>query len=347
MSAPGRARDFVVMEKRTKKVILLCLILFFLIIIYFFYTSLYGTAGRDTALQTITVERGAPFSTVARRLGERGLIRSQKKFMFAAWLLGAYREIQAGEYAFSPSMTPLAIIRMLKSGAVREYVITVPEGYTVREIGALLEKKGLTRADEFRALALKGGIASSLGLPGPTAEGYLFPDTYILRKGMSAREIMAKMAGRFKEVYERELRAEAEERGMNAREVVTLASMIEKETSDPSERALISSVFHNRLRRGIKLQSDPTVIYAIKAFDGNIRKKDLDIRSPYNTYLHYGLPPGPIANPGLASMRSAIEPADTDYLYFVSRNDGTHYFSRTYREHQRAVRRFQLGRGQR
>ncbi len=331
------------MQRRTEKVLLLSIIVLTLVITHL-YIVFYGSAGAGTALTTVRVERGAPFGAVAARLKDKGLIRSRARFMFAAWLMGAYRKTKAGEYAFSPSMTPITIIRMLKSGTVKKYMVTVPEGYTVREIARVLEKKGLAAGAEFTARALDPALAAELGLPGPTLEGYLFPDTYMLRKGMAIDEIIGMMARRFREVYKRELSSPARKKGMKTREVVTLASMIEKETSDPSERALISSVFHNRLKKGIKLQSDPTVIYAIRAFDGNIRKKDLKIRSPYNTYLHYGLPPGPIANPGLESMRAAIEPADTKYLYFVSKNDGTHYFSTSYKEHTRAVERFQLRR---
>ena len=332
------------MHRRTERVLLLSIIVLILVITHL-YISFYGSAGADKSLVTVRVERGAPFGVVAARLKDRGLIRSRRRFMFAAWLMGAYRSTKAGEYAFSPSMAPATIIGMLKSGAVKKYMVTVPEGYTVREIARVLEKKGLAEGAEFAARALDPAFALELGLPGPTLEGYLFPDTYMLRKGMAVDEIIGKMARRFKEVYERELSRGAKKKEMDTRKVVTLASIIEKETSDPSERALISSVFHNRLRKGIKLQSDPTVIYAISSFDGNIRKKDLLVRSPYNTYLHYGLPPGPIANPGLESMRAAVEPADTKYLYFVSKNDGTHYFSTTYREHTRAVERFQIRRG--
>ncbi len=328
------------MQRRTRFILGLAFIAF-IIILSQLYISFYGPAGHDATLKTVIVARGAPFGAVARCLESEGLIRSRRGFIFAGWLMGAQRDTKAGEYAFSASMSPVEIIRMLKGGEVKKYILTVPEGYTVREIAGLLEKKGLATADAFVARALDPAFANRLGLPGPTLEGYLFPDTYSLKKGMSVDEIIGKMTRRFREVYDGELSGLASSRGMNPREVVTLASMIEKETSEPSERPIISSVFHNRLGRGVKLQSDPTVIYAIKAFDGNIRKKDLDIRSPYNTYTHYGLPPGPIANPGLESMRAALKPADTKYLYFVSKNDGTHYFSKTYREHEKAVERFQ------
>ncbi len=305
------------------------------------YITFYGPAGRDRGLKTVTVSRGAPLRLVAERLKAKGIIGSKNGFLFVAWLKGAERDTKAGEYEFSPSMSPVFIIDMLKRGEVKKYTITVPEGYTIRQIASLLESRGLADSSEFMARAGDHNLVKELGLPGKTLEGYLFPDTYRLRKGMSATEIIEVMARRFKAVYRGEFSRLAKRRGMALADVVTLASIIEKETSDPSERALISSVFHNRLSKGIKLQSDPTVIYAIRAFDGNIRKKDLKIRSPYNTYLHYGLPPGPIANPGKEAIRAAITPADTKYLYFVSKNDGTHYFSKTYKEHIRAVERYQ------
>jgi len=328
------------MHRRLERILLVPVIILTLALIHL-YITFYGPAGPVSKTRTIRVERGAPFSEVADRPEQEGLIRSRRGFMFAAFVMGAYRHTKAGEYAISPSMSPAEIIRMLREGEVKKYTVTVPEGYTAREIGRLLEERGLVSGEEFMARVMDRAFAVELGVPGPTLEGYLFPDTYRLKKGMSAKEIAGKMVRRFKEVYEGELRGPARRRGMGMREVVTLASMIEKETSDPAERGLISSVFHNRLKRGIRLQSDPTVIYAMRAFDGNIRKKDLKTRSPYNTYIHYGLPPGPIANPGLESMRAALKPADTKYLYFVSKNDGTHYFSRSYREHERAVERFQ------
>ncbi len=305
------------------------------------YITFYGSASRDNTLKTITVPRGATSRLVAKRLSSVGLIASKGRFLFAARLMGADRDIKAGEYALSPAMSTAHIINILKSGEVKQYTVTIPEGYALSEIAALLKSRGLGKSDTFLARAADKALIKRLGLPGPTLEGYLFPDTYRLRKNMSAEEIFTKMVRRFKEVYKREFKRAARKKGMDMRTVATLASIIEKETQNPIERAVISSVFHNRLTKGIKLQSDPTVIYAMKAFNGNIRKKDLKVKSPYNTYLHYGLPPGPIANAGKEAIRAAISPAKTKYLYFVSKNNGTHYFSTTYREHVNAVNRFQ------
>jgi len=332
------------MQRRTGTILFACLIILTLVITHL-YITLYGPAGRDLTLKPVTVSRGAPFRLVAGKLKAKGIIASERGFLFLAWLTGAERMTKAGEYEFSPSMSPLVIIGMLKDGKVKKYIVTVPEGYTIRQIAALLQGKGLGDKEAFITRAMDRGLAKKLGLPGPTLEGYLFPDTYRLQKGMSPAEIIEVMVRRFKDVYNGEFKDPARRRDMGLKQVVTLASIIEKETSDPSEREIISSVFHNRLKKGIKLQSDPTVIYAMEAFDGNIRKKDLKTKSPYNTYTHYGLPPGPIANPGKDAIRAAISPVDSKYLYFVSKNDGTHYFSRTYKEHINAVKRYQLRRG--
>ncbi len=305
------------------------------------YITFYGPAQRVNSPVTITVEQGASFSRVAARLRSAGVIASKGRFLFAARIMGAFKNTKAGEYEFSPAMTPVTIIRMLKRGEVRQYTITVPEGWAVSDIAALLQRKGLADKDEFLARARDTALVNKLKLPGPTLEGYLFPDTYRLRKGMSATEIIEVMVRRFKAVYKKEFKRAAKKQGLEMREAVTLASIIEKETNATAERPLISSVFHNRLVKGIKLQSDPTVIYAMRAFDGNIRKKDLKVDSPYNTYRNYGLPPGPIANPGRAALSAAITPADSEYLYFVSKNNGTHYFSASYKEHTRAVNKYQ------
>ena len=181
-----------------------------------------------------------------------------------------------------------------------------------------------------------------MGIPGKTVEGYLFPETYFFQKQASAEKIIRAMIGRFKSVFTKEWKNRAQELGFSVHEIVTLASIIEKETGVAKERSIISSVFHNRLEKGIRLASDPTVIYGIENFDGNLTRQDLRTRTPYNTYTNYGLPPGPIANPGKAALEAALYPADTPYLYFVAKPDNTHHFSTTLAEHNRAVRKYQL-----
>ncbi len=307
------------------------------------YTILYTPASRDGAPKTIMVPKGASFRVVAFSLQRAGVIRDADDFIFAAGLVGAYKKVQAGEYELNGSMTPREILKRLTTGRVKTYTVTIPEGYNLREIAEVLERKGLASKKEFLDKAGDRDLVASFGLEGPTFEGYLYPDTYSFTKGMSVEEIIKKMVGRFKEVYNADFARRAKRAGLTMREVVTLASIIEKETGVREERKLISSVFHNRLKRGIPLQSDPTVIYALEHFDGNLTKKDLLTNTPYNTYLRKGLPPGPIASPGWDSLDAAISPSKEDYLFFVSKNDGTHYFSKSLREHNRAVEIFQKG----
>jgi len=307
------------------------------------YLLFYSPLSRSDEKRTIVIKKGTSFRQVALKLRSAGIIGDTDDFLFVAWVMGASRRAQAGEYEFSPSMTPVEIIGKLVHGEIKEYPVTIPEGTSMREIAALLERRGLADGKRFLELAEDHGLVKRLGLPGRTLEGFLFPDTYRFTRGMTEEEIIRKMVARFREVYFPELDEAAKRAGMTMKEVVTLASIIEKETQAPEERLLISAVFHNRLRKGIRLQSDPTVIYAIKDFDGNLRKRDLMLRSPYNTYRHYGLPPGPISNPGVEAMRAAIFPAKGDYLYFVSKNNGTHYFSKSLREHINAVNRYQKG----
>lgn len=304
------------------------------------YITFYTPPSSKGEPRVVRVERGASFRLVAEALEEAGVVRDADSFSLAARILGAYKKVKAGEYEFSTDMAPVDVLDYLVKGKVRRYLVTVPEGYNIKDVAAALKSAGLVEPEIFLARATDGRLAASLGVEGPTLEGYLFPDTYEFTKGMSADEIIARMAERFKRVYA-EYEKEAASSGMSMRKIVTLASIIEKETGAHSERDLISGVFHNRLRQGIKLQSDPTVIYGIASFDGNIRKQHLENRSPYNTYVHYGLPPGPIANPGKEALRAALRPAKTEYLYFVSMNDGSHYFSRTLKEHNQAVQAFQ------
>ena len=306
------------------------------------YIAFYSPVSRNAYnMVTFNVQKGAGFRVVASNLEDAGVIRDSESFIFAASLLGAYKKIKAGEYELNGSMTPMEVLDALVKGRVKRHLVTIPEGYNMREIASALEREGLADEKEFLSKYDDNAFVRSLGVEGPALEGYLFPDTYAFTKGMTVDEIITKMVDRFKSVYSSEFEAEAREKGMGMRKLVTVASIIEKETSDPAERGLVSAVFHNRLKKGIKLQSDPTVIYGVKDFDGDIRKKHLMAKSPYNTYVIYGLPPGPIASPGRASLKAALNPDKSDALYFVSRNDGTHYFSNKLSAHNRAVDRYQ------
>ncbi len=277
---------------------------------------------------------------IAEKLEAAGVVRDADSFSFAGRVLGAYKKVKAGEYEFTTSMTPMEVLEYIVKGKVKRYLVTVPEGYNISEIAAALEEAGLVQRQVFIARAVDPALVRSLGLTGATFEGYLFPDTYAFNKGMSADEMISRMVERFRQVFS-EFENDLEKSGMTMGKAVTLASIIEKETGASSERELISAVFHNRLRKGIRLQSDPTVIYGLPGFDGNIKKQHLSMKSPYNTYVNFGLPPGPIANPGKDSIAAALRPAKADYLYFVSRNDGTHQFSKSLSEHNKAVNQYQ------
>ena len=287
------------------------------------------------------VERGSSLVRVARDLEAAGLVRSASALEWYARLRGLADRLKAGDYGLTAAMSPAEILALIESGRVKTYQVAIPEGFTAAEIASLLERKGLVDAEAFLELVRDPASPRAFGVEGPTLEGYLFPETYQLPRGLSAEEIAKLLVDQFQSVWV-EIGAQARARGLSMREVVTLASIVEKETGAPEERPLIASVFHNRLQRRMRLESDPTVIYGIPDFDGNLRRRDLENgANPYNTYRIAGLPPGAIASPGADALRAALSPADSDYLYFVSRNDGTHRFSVTYREHVNAVNRFQ------
>lgn len=240
-------------------------------------------------------------------------------------------------------MSPKDILVMLMKGRVVEYPVTVPEGLNIYQVSDLLAEKGFVDGGEFLRLTKDGSFIASLGINAPTLEGYLFPDTYRVSKGMREREIITLMARRFFEVFNEEKKKPRSSDMLTDYEKLILASMIEKETGTPQERPLVSAVFTNRLDKEMKLDSCATVIYGIwDRFDGNLTERDLSAWTAYNTYMNQGLPPGPICNPGRESIAAAITPGDVDYLYFVSKNDGTSYFSSTLSEHNRAVYEYQI-----
>lgn len=304
-------------------------------------TFLYIPPDRERVQRVLEIPEGTTLRETARLLFQNGLITRVESFVVVGKLLAIERRIIPGEYAFHTQMLPLEIIGLIKSGRVIQYEITIPEGYALAQIGRVVEEKGLARADEFVRRATDPVFIQSLGYEADSLEGYLYPESYYFSKRVGSEGILRAMVKRFEAVYTPEMAKRAEEVGMTRLEVVTLASIIEKETSADEERPVVSAVFHNRIKKKIPLQSDPTVIYALPHFNGNLTRKHLKTRSPYNTYRVKGLPPGPIANPGEASLIAALNPAPVEYLYFVSKNDGTHYFSKTLAEHNRAVQKYQ------
>lgn len=279
---------------------------------------------------------------IARALKEAHVIRSRFAFLAVAVARGTQRRLLAGEYEFAPGLSLLEVIRRIEQGRGLVHQVTIPEGFAARQIAELLQEKGLIDQDRFMALLRDRRLLRRYNIDGQSLEGYLFPDTYRLAKELGEEAIIERMVQRFAEMFGPAERARAMELKMSVAEVVTIASLIEREAKVEAERPLISAVFHNRLRLGMPLQSDPTVLYSLSRFGGKLTKANLQVTSPYNTYLHRGLPPGPIASPGRASVMAALYPASSRYLYFVSKNDGTHVFSKTLREHDAMVRRYQI-----
>ena len=303
-------------------------------------TPYQGYEGSETYVE---VPQGAGVVAIACTLARAGVVRDETTFRVAAWKLGASRQLKAGEYQFAGPVAAEEVVRKLVRGEVFLRTLTFPEGLTYREMAGLFESRGFGPASAFVSAARNGALIADLDPAARDLEGYLFPETYSLARAATAADLVRMMVGQFRKVH-------AEVRGSHAgarplREVVTLASLVEKETAVPGERPTVAAVYLNRLRIGMPLQCDPTVIYALVKegqWDGNLTKTNLQVDSPYNTYRYPGLPPGPIANPGRGAIAAALAPSDVDYLYFVSRNDGSHEFAATLPEHNRNVQRYQV-----
>ncbi|GAB4253801.1 MAG: endolytic transglycosylase MltG [Acidobacteriota bacterium] len=292
--------------------------------------------------RAVDIPRGATIATIGRRLEDAGVIRSAAVFTWYCRLHPG-PPLQAGRYRFATPLTLPEVVEKLRRGEVWEVQVSIPEGADLVQIAVILKRRGLAEIGDFMVAAARRELIADLDPAAGDLEGYLMPDTYRFLPGTPAAEIVGTMVANFRRRWTSEFEARRRELGWSLREIVTLASLIEKETGVPEERPLVSAVFHNRLRLGMRLMCDPTVIYAVrlqKEFDGVIHRSDLQLDSPYNTYLYPGLPPGPICNPGAAALEAALFPAAVDYLYFVADNRGGHVFSRTYAEHARAVQRY-------
>ena len=297
--------------------------------------------GASHPVQIVDIPPGIAFSHVSHLLHQKGLLGPEWFFQVLGRVQQVDRKIIPGEYELHAGMRPTVLLAKLVKGEVYQHSVTIPEGYNIVQIADILDQKGLADKEEILRLSRDRTFIASMDVKASTLEGYLFPDTYRFARYTPPESIVRTFISRFHEMVTPEIYAQAKSMGMTLQEVLTLASVIEKETGLAKERALVSGVFHNRLRRNIPLQSDPTVIYALEYFDGNIRKADLSVNSPYNTYKVRGLPPGPIANPGLAAIQAALYPTPSDFVYFVSRNDGSHKFSATLAEHNKAVDKYQ------
>lgn len=293
----------------------------------------------------IEIHRSDSHAAIVKLLVFKGVIDQPKMFNWLGRITRKWGRVKAGEYQVSPSMSPMQIFSTMTSGISLVHPITVREGENMYEIAEDVESKKLASGEDFVGLCKNAEFVAKLGFNPEmkTLEGFLYPDTYHFNKTMSAEDMIRQMVHHANQMWTKQDDAAASVQGLSRYQVVTLASIIEKETGAPDERPMISSVFHNRLKKHMKLQSDPTTIYGMwERFQGKIHRSDLQEATPYNTYTVPALPAGPISNPGRDAISAALNPATTDFLYFVSHNDGTHQFSRSFEEHNRAVQKFQL-----
>jgi len=306
-----------------------------------FYNIIYSIPGDAQYPAEVRVEQGDSLATVIRKLREQRIISNGLFFSLWARFSGAEKKLHPGLYRFEAGVAPREVLDRLVNGKGIFQTVTIPEGLTVKEIATLLDRMRIADGQRFLVEAANPSLLATLGLLDKGIEGYLFPSTYYFTPATPEKDIIIMMAEQFRKASQPLLGQRGDADHLTPHQVLTLASIIEKETGVEMERPLVSAVFHNRLKRQMPLQSDPTVIYGLKDFNGNLTRKDLADANPYNTYRIVGLPPGPICNPSVSSIRAALYPADVPYLYFVSKNDGTHLFSDTVEAHNQAVKTYQ------
>jgi len=334
--------------KKSKKIelyILIACVAFALVIalgvlLKYSYTPINPYGNKD-AVVLVDIPTGSSFYKATEILNKAGLIKSRYLFYYLAFTKRAFRSIRAGEYEFSDSMTPGAVIDKLLHGEIKTYKTLIPEDLTIKEIAEIMMKDKLIDKKEFMELAYDHDFLKTLGITAKSIEGYLFPETYHFNRSMSTREIMRIMVAQFRKRVTPEMEKRAKELGFeDLNKFVTFASIVGKESGNKPEKPTISAVFHNRLKKRMPLQSDPTAVYDLKDFSGKIRRSHLKRKSPYNTYFIRGLPPGPIANPGIDSLKATLNPEKVNFLYFVSKKDGTHYFSASLDMHNKAANQY-------
>jgi UPF0755 protein len=311
-----------------------------LLVLFLVRAPYQGYAGEDVV---VSIAPRTPSMTIFTLLESKGVLKDARLAMVALKIFHRGKTLKAGEYRFSGARTPEQVVLALVAGDVVTYRITVPEGFSAEEVFTLFASQGFSTLRDYQALFQNPGELEGLPKDAPTLEGFLFPDTFTITRSMGAREILGAMtrqfARRLPEGFEQKARAQ----GMSVLEATTLASLVEKETAVPAERPIVAGVYRNRLRKGMLLQCDPTTIYALKrlgTWRGSLARSELAVDEPYNTYVRPGLPPGPICNPGIASLRAAITPADVPFLYFVAAGDGAHLFSADYEAQQRNAVRY-------
>lgn len=290
----------------------------------------------------IQIPKGVTFRQTVEILRSQNLIRDKRIFLITGRLTGLDRRIRAGFYSLWTGMNPIEILKILRVGRIIEYELKILEGDSLPEIAAAFEKSGIISSKELLELAKSTDFLETYDIKAPSIEGYIYPDTYLIPKGMDAEEALDVMISAMREKFTDKMSARAEELGMTENSVLTLASIIEKEAVIDSERELISAVYHNRLRKKMLLQADPTAIYGVKSSKEKIYLADLKRRTAYNTYVNKGLPPGPIACPSIKSIMAALYPAKVPYIYFVAQDDRSHRFTETAAEHAEAVKSYRL-----
>lgn len=341
---PGRITNkFFKMPRFTGRISRYVILFFAVIVLFFVLLINYSTSSIDKKNMDVLIDipTGSSFLKVTEILNQAGLIKSRIFFYSLTIIKNARRHIRAGEYEFNTSLTPSAMIDKLLHGEIKIHKVIIREDISLRDIAALLDKEKLINKDDFFGLASDEDFLESLNIKADSIEGYLFPETYFFDRSMSTRQIMKIMVSQFWKKVTPEMIKRAGELGFNTHQFITFASIIGKESGDDAEKPIISAVFHNRLKKKMRLQSDPTAVYDLDNFDGKILRSHLRRISHYNTYIIKGLPPGPIANPGLTSLKAVLYPTDVNYLYFVSKKDGTHYFSNSLAEHNEAIKRYQ------
>ncbi len=312
-----------------------------LVVLVHFYTALFVPPSKEKVWKEVQVTDGMSFKAITATLQKEGLIRYRGYFEIIGRLQGISRKVRTGFYGLNTNMNLWEVLAALRKGRIIEYEVVIPEGYNLYQIGWTLSGTPLiTDPQQFISLVKNKAYVRSLGIEADTLEGYLFPDTYYLPKGIKLEDIPKKMVLRYKAVFDDSYRERAGMLGFTEGQVLTLASIVEKEAKVDAERKLIAAVYHNRLKLGMKLQADPTAVYGAKAWITKVTREDLKRKSPYNTYLHKGLPPGPIANPGRGAILAALYPENVDYLFFVAQGDGSHFFSKDFGAHEKAINRY-------
>jgi UPF0755 protein len=314
-----------------------------LTVVIHFYIALLVPPAKEKVWKEIQVTEGMSFKTITAVIQKQGIIRYRGYFEIIGRLQGLSRKVRTGFYGLNTNMSLWDVLEALRKGRIIEYEVVIPEGYNLYQIGWTLSGTPLiSDPEQFIRLVRNKKYVRALGVEADSLEGYLFPDTYYLPKGIKLEDIPRKMVQRYREVFTDSYRRRAKELGLTEHQILTLASIVEKEALVPSERKIIAAVYLNRLKKGMKLQADPTAVYGTKAWITNVTRSDLKRRSPYNTYLRKGLPPGPIANPGEGAILASLYPDRVDYLFFVAQGDGSHFFSKDFASHEKAIGRYRL-----